>query len=137
MQRLEMLYQMSIELIDSTPNLTTHQIPDNLLDIWHCNEEVTPDPSQELATSVAIYKHAAEKYSTTMLESSAENHRYLVFQYLLAAEHLSRRLNVRFRPRQIFNFERYNEPLIIDLKAKQLARFKKEARGYVHLFGRV
>ncbi len=137
MEKLEVLYQMSVELINSNPNLTTRQIPDCLLDVWHCNEEVSANPSLEQAFSIMIYKYATERYNAPQLSSSAENHRYLLFQYILATEHLCRQQNLKFHARPIFNFERYNDPLIIDLKSKQVARYKKEAKRYLHLVGKV
>lgn len=127
MQNLESLYEESLRLIDSTPNLTTNKIPDHLLCVWQYNGLVSPNPTTQQLVSMAIYKYANEKYGDPSLSPSDDRHRYEMFQYLLATEYVCRRVSAKFRPRKIFNFSTYNAPLNIDLKRNQVAKFRRLA----------
>ncbi len=80
---------------------------------------------------------ASERYGARLHTPSDDHHRYLVYQYILATEHLCRQLKVVFKPKQIFNFADYDQPLNITLSSKQLARYKKAAKRYIHLIGKV
>ncbi len=127
MQNLESLYQQSLELIDSIPDLMTNKIPDHLLRVWLYNGPIVPNPTQEQLVSIAIYKYANEKYGDKLLSPQEDCHRYESFQYQLATEYVCRKVGAKLRPRQIFNFSNYSAPLNIDIKSKQIAKFKRLA----------
>lgn len=127
MQELESLYEESLRLIDSTPDLTTNKIPDHLLSVWLYNGNITSESTIGQLFSVSIYKYANDKYGDPALSPGDDRHRYEMFQYLLATEYVCRKVSAKFRPRKIFNFSTYNEPLNIDMKRNQVAKFRKLA----------
>ncbi len=127
MQELESLYEESLRLIDSTPDLTTNNIPDHLLCVWLYNGHIVPNPPTEQLLSIAIYKYANEKYGDTSLSPGDDRHRYEMLQYLLATEYVCRKVPTKFIPRKIFDFSTYNEPLIVDIKHNQVAKFRELA----------
>lgn len=130
---MEAIFQESIHLIDNFPKLLTNLIPDHILEAWIYNGYIEENPPQELLFAAAIYKYARDKYGDSTLSPERDRHQFETMQYILASEYVCRRVSCKLRSKQIFNFARYNEPLNVDLKRKQVYAFNKLAATLVPL----
>ncbi len=137
MTELEQIYEESLKLIDSTPELKTSQIPEKLLNTWYYNGAVVKNPTVEQLFSLAIYKYASDRYGIAAYTVEYDQRRYELFQYILATEIACRKAGAKLRPKRIFDFATYDQPLNVDIKSKQVEKYRCIASTMHYLKGRV
>lgn len=128
MRDLIALYEESNKLISSNPNLTTDKISDHLLEAWLSDEKVTAIPTFQQPFSLIVFELGHDAYMRhkgITSEPTPETlcNRFNAFLCILAHEFINRRLPIKLKSVQIFDFEAYGTPLVFDLKQQDVDKF--------------
>lgn len=128
MRDLVKLYGENFKLISDNPNLTTDKIPNHLLESWLSDDVIVITGNKQPYFAVSIFQLVHDEYLCRKgienePDSKTIEHRFNLFQYILALESIHRQLPINLRPVQIGDFDNYDTPPTFDFMPKNFKEF--------------
>lgn len=114
-------FEESCKFIIKNLDITTDQLPDDLLDYWSVKDEDDTQTQFDIfVCAYTLFTARKQGHGNVTLDVDKLNSLFENFQAIIALEKLSRKMPIKHKKIKIFDFDDYNGTLELDIDKENI-----------------